>query len=289
MNIAFLGLGLMGSRMGSRLLQAGHALWVWNRTPAAAQPLLDQGAQWLSPADLSRCGVVCLCVADDAAVDAVARQWLGPQGENLCAGQVVVDFSSTTPQLAQRWHQALQARGGHWIDAPVSGGVPGAERGELVVFAGGEAAVIDRLQPLWAPLSQRVTAMGGSGSGQVTKLCNQLIVAANSTLIAEAVHLARQAGVDATRLAPALAGGFADSRPFQMLAPRMASGQFEPVQWRVQTLLKDLSNVLTLAEQLGLSLPVTDQATRLMQAHAAGHARDDLSTLIQAYEKPGPA
>ncbi len=283
MNLAFLGLGLMGSRMATRLLAAGHTVWVWNRTPAAMQPLLAQGARVLDAAALPDCEVICLCLADDAAVDAVARQWLGAPGAHLGTGQVVVDFSSTTPQLAQRWNGVVTAHGAHWIDAPVSGGVMGAERGELVVFAGGDAASIARLQGLWAALAQRVTRMGGSGSGQVTKLCNQLIVAAGSTLIAEAVHLAQQAGVDATQLAPALAGGFADSRPLQLLAPRMASGQFEPVQWRVQTLLKDLTNVLHLSAGLGVALPVSARACQQLQAHAAAHARDDLSTLIGHY------
>ena len=109
--------------------------------------------------------------------------------------------------------------------------------------------------------------MGETGTGQATKICNQLIVAANSTLIAEAVALAEQAGVDTRLLAPALAGGFADSKPFQILAPRMATHVFEPVQWKVQTLSKDLGNAVKLAEQFKLDIPVAKQALTQLTSH----------------------
>ena len=176
-------------------------------------------------------------------------------------------------------------QGAHWVDAPVSGGVQGAEQGTLVIFAGGEADIINRLQPVWQAISQRISHMGGSGSGQVTKLCNQLIVAASSTLIAEAIRLAEASGVDASQLAPALAGGFADSKPLQILAPRMATGQFLPLQWKVKTLRKDLDNAYTLARQQQLTLPVAERARLILASHAMAHADEDLSTLIQSYRQ----
>ena len=127
--------------------------------------------------------------------------------------------------------------------------------------------------------------MGESGTGQATKICNQLIVAANSTLIAEAVALADRAGVDTTLLAPALAGGFADSKPFQILAPRMATHTFEPVQWKVQTLSKDLNNAVQLAATHNLNIPVASQALSQLKAHQAeGYAEADLATVIQHVE-----
>ena len=283
--LAFLGIGLMGSRMSARLLQAGHALSIWNRTTAACAPLAAQGAQVL--ADLSQpiaAEVIGLCLADDQAVQQVAAQLM----PHLQAGQIVVDFSSITAETTRDLAAQAQARGAYWIDAPVSGGVIGAERGTLVIFAGGDAAAIDKLSDFFAPLSQRVSHMGGSGAGQVTKLCNQLIVAANSTLIAEAVALAQRAGVDAAQLAPALAGGFADSIPLQLLAPRMASQCFEPVQWKVQTLNKDLSNALHLAQSLGLQIPVAARALQQLQQQAdRGQAAADLSSLIQLYADQG--
>jgi len=279
--VAFLGIGLMGSRMSARLLQAGHSLSVWNRTRSATDPLAAQGAQVLT--DLSQpldAAVIGLCLADDTAVQQVASQII-PQ---LQAGQIVVDFSSITAETTRDLSQRTQARGAYWVDAPVSGGVIGAEQGTLVIFAGGDAMAIAQLTDFFAPLSQRVTHMGNSGAGQVTKICNQLIVAANSTLIAEAVALAQRAGVDASQLAPALAGGFADSKPLQILAPRMASQTFEPVQWKVQTLNKDLNNALNLAQSLGLSIPVAQQAQqRLQQQVDTGQATADLSSIIKLY------
>lgn len=283
--IAFLGIGLMGSRMSMRLLQAGHLLSVWNRTSAACEPLAKQGAQVLL--DLSQpiaAEMIGLCLADDIAVQQVAAQIL----PHLQAGQIIVDFSSITAETTRDLAQKTQARGAYWVDAPVSGGVIGAEQGSLVIFAGGDTHAITQLTDFFAPLSQRITHMGDSGTGQVTKTCNQLIVAANSTLIAEAVAIAQRAGVDAAQLAPALAGGFADSKPLQILAPRMASHCFEPVQWKVQTLNKDLSNALSLAQSLGIQIPVAQQAQqRLQQQVDRGQAVADLSSIIQLYLDEG--
>jgi 3-hydroxyisobutyrate dehydrogenase len=172
-----------------------------------------------------------------------------------------------------------------WIDSPVSGGTAGAEQGTLVIFAGGDINTIQNLSLIYNVLSQRVTRMGETGTGQATKICNQLIVAANSTLIAEAVALAGQAGVDTTLLAPALAGGFADSKPFQILAPRMATHTFEPVQWKVQTLSKDLNNAVQLAQQFNLDIPVAKQALSQLKTHQdKGYAETDLATVIQLVE-----
>lgn len=278
--IAFLGMGLMGSRMSARLLAAGFSVSVWNRSPAAVAPLIAQGAAHLDCLDdLSRFQVIALCLADDQAVDSVGSQILG----QLQTGQIVIDFSSSSVALTQRLALHAREQGGYWIDAPVSGGVMGAEQGSLVIFAGGDQEVITGLAPVFAPLSQRVTRMGDSGAGQATKICNQLIVAATSTLIAEAIALAEHAGVDATLLAPALAGGFADSKPFQILAPRMAVRCFEPVQWKVQTLAKDLTLAMTLASHHDLALPVATRALTQLQAHAdRGYATADLSSVIKA-------
>jgi 3-hydroxyisobutyrate dehydrogenase len=276
--IAYLGMGLMGSRMTQRLLAAGFPVAVWNRSPAAVTPLVRLGATALANLDdLSAYRIIALCLADDAAVTAVAAQLLG----QLQPDQIVIDFSSSSVALTQALAAGAKDKQAHWIDAPVSGGVMGAEQGTLVVFAGGDADVISGLAPVFAPLSQRVTRMGDSGSGQATKICNQLIVAATSTLIAEAIALAERAGVDASLLAPALASGFADSKPFQILAPRMATRSFEPVQWKVQTLAKDLGLAMSLAASHGLTLPVAQRALDQLHAHAdQGYATADLSSII---------
>ncbi|MBC70475.1 MULTISPECIES: NAD(P)-dependent oxidoreductase [Acinetobacter] len=280
--IAFLGMGLMGTRMTSRLLKAGYTVAVWNRSQHACDPLIQEGALALELDEIAKYPVILTCLADDKAVQSVFAQiesYLQPN-------QIIVDFSSLSVAVTLELAQASQKQEVTWIDSPVSGGTLGAEQGTLVIFAGGNAEAIQRLNPIYDVLSQRVTRMGESGTGQATKICNQLIVAANSTLIAEAVALADQAGVDTTLLAPALAGGFADSKPFQILAPRMATHTFEPVQWKVQTLSKDLNNAVQLAEGFNLNIPVAQKALQQLQAHQEnGFAENDLATIIQYIEQ----
>ena len=279
--IAFLGMGLMGSRMATRLIQAGFEVAVWNRTASACDVLIDMGAAALDLQEIGQYPVILTCLADDAAAQAVYDQIQN----QLQAGQVIVDFSSLSVDKTKTLAKQAQTRQVQWIDSPVSGGTAGAEQGTLVIFAGGDLQTIQNLSLIYNVLSQRVTRMGETGTGQATKICNQLIVAANSTLIAEAVALAAQAGVDTTLLAPALAGGFADSKPFQILTPRMATHTFEPVQWKVQTLSKDLNNAVLLAEQFNLNIPVAKQALSQLKTHRnKGYAEADLATVIQLVE-----
>jgi 3-hydroxyisobutyrate dehydrogenase len=279
--IAFLGMGLMGSRMATRLLQAGFEVAVWNRTATACDVLIDLGATALKLENIADYPVILTCLSDDSA----AQQVIEKIQPFWTANQVVVDFSSLSVDKTKTLALLAQQDNVHWIDSPVSGGTAGAEQGTLVIFAGGDAEIIQNLSLIYNVLSQRVTRMGETGTGQATKICNQLIVAASSTLIAEAVALARQAGVDTTLLAPALAGGFADSKPFQILTPRMANHQFEPVQWKVQTLSKDLNNAVQLAEKFQLDIPVAKKALSELQAHQnKGYAESDLATVIQHVE-----
>ncbi|MEB3767436.1 NAD(P)-dependent oxidoreductase [Acinetobacter sp. MD2] len=276
--IAFLGMGLMGSRMAARLLHAGFEVAVWNRTPTACDVLKSQGATLLNLNEIANYPIVLLCLADDAAVNAVFAQ-IEPF---LNAGQIIIDFSSLSVEATLRLAHSAQQKQVTWIDSPVSGGITGAEQGNLVVFAGGDEQKIAALAPIYKTLAQRITVMGSTGTGQATKICNQLIVAATSTLIAEAVALATQADVNLERFAPALANGFADSKPFQILAPRMATQCFEPIQWKVQTLSKDLNNAIKLAQQQQLKLPVANCALQQLLEHQhSGYATQDLSTFIQ--------
>lgn len=283
MPIAFLGMGLMGSRMSMRLLAADFQVAVWNRTHSACKPSLAQGATAFDFEQASQYPVLLLCLADDHAVSQVFEQ-LRPY---LTHGQIIIDFSSLSVQCTLTLSAEAEKLGVTWIDSPVSGGTVGAEQGTLVIFAGGDADKIEQLSPVYQAFAQRVTCMGATGTGQATKICNQLIVAANSTLIAEAVALAEKSGVDTRLLAPALAGGFADSKPFQILSPRMASHVFEPVQWKVQTLAKDLGNAVRLAQAFQLQIPVAEQALLQLQDHQnTGYAEADLATLILSTQQP---
>nr|WP_276319579.1 NAD(P)-dependent oxidoreductase [Crenobacter cavernae] len=287
--IGFVGLGLMGQPMTRRLIEAGFDVTVWNRSPDKCAELVKTGATLAKSLGelVERVDVVMTCVSDTAAVEAVV---FGENGvaEHGAPAKLLIDFSSIEPSTTRELAERLQAACGmHWVDAPVSGGTAGAENGTLVIMAGGREEDVERLRPLAAPLSQRLTRMGGVGAGQVTKVCNQLIVAANAMLIAEAVTLAEKSGVDASQLAPALAGGFADSKPFQILSPRMAAKDYEPVQWKVATLLKDLDNATKLAREVGGGAPLAGLANQLMRVFAEqGNSQRDLASVIELYQGP---
>jgi 3-hydroxyisobutyrate dehydrogenase len=284
--LAFAGIGLMGLQMTRRLLAAGYPLTVWNRTASKCAPLQALGAQVVSvPAQLCvDADVIMLCLANTEVVREVV---FGKGGivENARAGQILVDFSSLEPAATREMAAELEARTGmRWVDAPVSGGTQGAEAGNLAIMAGGHGRDIERVRPILSHLGQRLTRMGDVGAGQVTKVCNQMIVACNALVIAEVVALAEKAGVDASLIAPALAGGFADSKPLQILAPQMAASQFEPVKWHVRTLLKDLDTAVRLSSQNDSHTPMTGLAAKLMRQHGSqGNLESDPATLVRLY------
>ena len=291
-SLGFAGIGLMGLPMCRRLLAAGYPLAVWNRNPDKCRPLVEAGArQVASPAELCRhADVVMLCLADTSVVREVV---FGPAGvvEGAKKGQLLVDFSSLEPNATREMAAALAARTGMgWLDTPVSGGVGGAEAGSLAIMVGGESQDLERVRPVLLNLGQRVTHMGGVGAGQVTKACNQMIVACNALVIAEVVALAERSGVDASLIAEALAGGFADSKPLQILAPQMAQNRFEPVKWHVRTLLKDLDTAVKFSREQGSATPISGLAAQLMRLHGSqGFLEKDPSTLVQMYREPGSA
>lgn len=287
-SIAFAGIGLMGLRMCRRLLAAGYPLTVWNRSPDKCVPLVEAGArQANSPAELcAAADIVLLCLADTAVVREVV---FGPGGivEGAREGQLLVDHSSLEPAATRAMAADLEARSGmRWIDAPVSGGTAGAEAGSLAIMAGGGVEDIERVRPVLMNLGQRLTRMGEVGTGQVTKACNQMIVACNALVIAEVVALAERSGVDASLIAPALAGGFADSKPLQILAPQMAASEFEPIKWHVRTLLKDLDTAVQLSREEGGATPMTGLAAQLMRLHGSqGHLEQDPATLVKMFRE----
>lgn len=260
-HFGFIGLGNMGLPMARRLLAAGHALTVWNRSAGRAAELVAAGAHLAgTPGQVLRAAdVVGICVKDGAAVESVVSgpgglAGAGPQGSR----KVVVDFSTIEPEQARDLGRRLRERtGASWLDAPVSGGVPGAEGGTLICFVGGEAADLEAAGPFLAPLTSRVTHMGPAGAGQTTKICNQMIVAVNVLTIAETYGLARRAGVDVERLAPALAGGFADSQPLQIFGPAMAAGRFQPTRTAVELMAKDIGISQRMAAEFGAGTPVS--------------------------------
>ncbi|MGZ5006735.1 MAG: NAD(P)-dependent oxidoreductase [Methylobacter sp.] len=284
--LGFIGIGLMGKPMTLRLLNAGFNVNVWNRSPEKLKPVTDAGANaCASVAELVRASeVIILCLADTAVVESIVRNDILANGAK---GKLLIDLSSIHPETTRQLAALLNEKSGMgWVDAPVSGGVAGAEQGNLAIMAGGSLENIEIARIVLAPLYKQLTHMGDVGSGQITKICNQMIVSCNVLVIAEMMALAKQAGVDAKQIPLALAGGFADSKPLQIAGPEMATEAFEPVKWRVKTLLKDLNMAVDLSAKQGSAVPMSALASQLMQLHGShGYLEQDPSTLIKLYSK----
>lgn len=284
--IGFIGIGLMGRPMVLRLLLANYGVRVWNRSPDKVAEVAAAGAvPCASPAELAReSDVILLSLANTRAVESVAGddEFLAA----LDSDSIVVDLSSISPETTRTLvSRAAEVSGASWIDAPVSGGVPGAETGDLVIMAGGDPVALERAREVLAPLSKRITHMGPSGAGQTAKLCNQIIVGCNITAIGEAFRLARAAGVDAALLPDALAGGFADSLPFRIFGQRMADGVESPVSAKIETMLKDLDGADTTATGLGLDLDLTRAAAALLRARTdQGDAERCITSMVEPPE-----
>lgn len=282
-SVGFIGIGLMGLPMCTRLLAAQVPLMVWNRNTQKCQPLVALGATHADSitALVQDVDVIMLCVSNTQAVQEVSEALL----PYLRKGQVIVDFSSISPDATQALAQRVAEQGATWIDCPVSGGVAGAEAGTLAMMAGGDESTLKSLQPLLLNLGQRVTYMGESGAGQTTKICNQMIVSCNVLVIAEVMAMAKRAGVDAAKIPQALQGGFADSTPLQLTGSRMAVQDFDDIKWHVKTLLKDLDMAGDLGKALGSATPMAGLGAQLMRQHASkGFAEQDPATLVSLYE-----
>jgi 3-hydroxyisobutyrate dehydrogenase len=188
---------------------------------------------------------------------------------------LAVDFSSIHPDKARAIATRLKAANGMgWIDAPVSGGTKGAEEGTLAVMAGGEAVDIERVRPYVLAMARRLTHMGPTGAGQMTKLCNQVIVGCAMAVLAEATRLAVNSGIDAGKLPEALAGGFADSIPLQLFVPRMVQGIHSPPLGHIATLLKDLDTVGEVAHDTSTPVPMASLAAQLFRLAKAARGAD---------------
>lgn len=280
--LGFIGTGLMGLPMATRLLDAGYEVHVWNRSSAKLAPLIAKGAIAVaSPADVAAAAdIVFLCLTDGRAVEHVV---LGDKGISDAKGKtsLVVDFSTITPMVTRSLASRLKEKCGlDWVDAPVSGGVPGAQKGTLAIMCGGLTSQIDSLRPILAHLASRVTHMGDVGAGQIAKLCNQLIVSTNILAIAEAISLGRQCGIDVEKLPVALEGGFADSIPLQLFGPRMATSSYEPKISEINTMLKDMESILATADDVGFKTRLGSSARDVYRAAAAaGLGQEDLARL----------
>ncbi|MGH1428060.1 MAG: NAD(P)-dependent oxidoreductase [Arenicella sp.] len=283
--IGFIGIGLMGHPMSQRLLKAGMQLTVWNRTIEKCDELKAQGATVANSIGelVANNDIIMCCLTDTDAVEKVvlSNEFL----QNSHANKVLIDFSSIDPAQTKIFAKKLhQASGMRWIDSPVSGGVAGAESGKLVVMSGGNTEDVDAIRPILAHLSQRVTHMGPVGSGQATKVCNQMIVSCNILVMAEVLALAKKSGIHSEKIPSALAGGFADSIPFQLTGQRMVDADFDDIKWHTKTLAKDLDLASGMAESHNSNTPIASLAQQLMRQYCnIGYADIDPANLINVY------
>ncbi len=281
--VGFAGMGTMGAAMAANLARAGASLTVWNRTPGRTADLVELGASDASsPAALAaEVDVAVLCLSDTPDVDSVL---FGPDGiaDGIRAGSLVVDCSTISPDASRGFAARLADQGVGFVDAPVSGGSEGAQKGTLTIMCGGSEPDVERARPILAAMGKAVTHMGPVGAGQATKAVNQVILAGTYLGVAEGLVLAIKAGLDADKVVEALSSGAAGSWVLQNRSGRMIADDY-PLGFRIALHRKDLGIALELARQVGAALPVAGLAEQIENGLIAqGHGDEDNSALARA-------
>lgn len=284
--VGFVGPGIMGQPMALNLMQAGYPLWVYSRSGARAAPLVERGATACdSTLELARAvDIVITMVSDTSAVEEVL---LGDGGviEGMPEGGLVVDMSTIAPVATRRMAERFAERGISMLDAPVSGGDVGAKAGTLSIMVGGDEDAFRRMLPLFEVMGSNIVHVGRSGAGQVAKVCNQLMVAANIAASADALLFAKAAGVDPARVREALLGGFAASRVLEAHGQRMLERNFEP-GFKLKLHQKDLRIALQAVAECGLELRCVETvAAGVDEAVNAGLGERDTSSVLRVLEQ----
>ena len=284
--IGFIGLGVMGKPMAKNLLAAGYSVTVWNRTRSKMDELLALGAMGAdSPKEVAEnSDVVITMLADSPDVEEVL---LGPLGiiESAREGLTAIDMSTISPQVTRRIAEKLAQKGVKILDAPVSGGEIGAIKGTLSIMVGGPEKTFEECLPIFQVLGKKVTYMGPNGTGQTTKLCNQVICALNIQAVCEGLILGAKAGLDLEKLLEVVTAGAASSWMLSNLGPKMVKRGFEP-GFRIRHQQKDLRLALTAAAELDLPLPATGLVHQIFRiAEAEGLSEKGTQALITAMEK----
>lgn len=281
--IAFFGIGLMGKPMALNLLKAGYQITVWNRTTSKAEALAVEGAKVaLTPTDAAHADILITMLEAGPQVRAVIELAI----DTIAPGALVIDMSSTRQEEGESLHQRLAERGIHFLDAPVSGGVLGAEAATLAIMVGGSAEQFSRAEPVLSAMG-RPTLVGPAGCGQLAKLCNQLIVGSTLNIVAEALLLAQAGGADPSAVRKAIRGGFAESRILEVHGQRMLDRNFMP-GGQVKSQTKDMENILIAAANAGISLPVAALVTEHYRSLLPLTPNADQSAVLLALELHNP-
>lgn len=283
-SIGWVGSGIMGSSMAGHLLRAGHRLRIHTRTRAKAHALLDAGAEWAQTAADAARGADFVCTSVGMP-DEVEDVYFGEAGvlKAVTAGQVLIDFTTSAPSFAVRVAAAAHALGASALDAPVSGGDVGARNAALSIMVGGDESCFFQAKPLLEKLGKTIVHQGAAGSGQRTKIVNQILVAANTLGMCEALHFAAGAGLDGQKVLASVGGGAAASWSIHVLAPRVLNGDFEP-GFFVEHLVKDLRIARDAAAELDQMLPLVDLCLARYEALvAAGFGRKGTQGIYLLY------
>jgi 3-hydroxyisobutyrate dehydrogenase-like beta-hydroxyacid dehydrogenase len=274
-SIGFIGLGLMGRPMVANLLKAGHPVTVWNRTASRADELVAQGAKLAaSPREVAAASeVVFTIVSDPPALESVL--W-GDNGlfSGLRKGSVLVDSSTVSPGLARRAATAAAAQGCEFLEAPVTGGTWGAEKGELVFMVGGEEATLKRVEPVLGVMGKRFFHLGPVGAGQTVKLAMNLLLVLEAEAFAEALALVKGAGLAGEKLFEVMQSSMGRSGLLDIKGAMMLKGEYKP-SFPLRLMHKDVGLALDLANQLGVPLP-SGAATREVLSSVKGAAKEDV-------------
>jgi len=277
--VAFLGLGVMGYPMAAHLAKAGHEVCVWNRTQAKAQQWLEQnqGEVAATPAEaVSGADLIFLCLGDDPDVAAVYAA-MEPE---IGVGTVIVDHTTASAELARTLHQQAASKGAAFVDAPISGGQAGAEAGALTIMCGGDSAAFARAEPVMQAYAKSITLIGESGAGQLAKSVNQICIAGIVQGLAEGLHFAQEAGLEVEKVIAAISGGAAQSWQMDNRWQSMQDGEYEH-GFAVDWMRKDLRIALQAARENGASLPLTTTVDQYYaDVQAMGGGRWDTSSLL---------
>ncbi|MEI4803172.1 NAD(P)-dependent oxidoreductase [Bacillus sp. FJAT-51639] len=285
-SIGFVGTGVMGKSMVRHLLKAGYMVYVYNRTKEKTADLIEEGAHWCdSPKEIAKTvDVVMTMVGYPHDVEEV---YLGANGilTHAKQGTITIDFTTSTPTLAKRIYEEGKSKGIYVLDAPVSGGDIGAKEGRLAIMIGGDEEVYKACLPLFELLGKNIMLQGKAGSGQHTKMCNQIAIASNMLGVCEALAYAKKAGLDPEKVLQSISTGAAGSWSLSNLAPRMLQGDFEP-GFYVKHFMKDMNIALEEAEELGLSAPGLTLARELYeQLMQDGEENSGTQALYKQYIK----
>jgi 2-hydroxy-3-oxopropionate reductase len=286
MDIAFIGMGIMGRPMAINLKKAGHAVSVYGRRPETmAAPLAAGCIACTSPADAAaRADLIIVMVPDTPDVETVL---FGDRcvAETARPGSVVVDMSTISPTATQAFAERLGAQGVDMLDAPVSGGEVGAINATLSIMVGGRPEVFERVKPVLEAMGKNIVRVGEHGAGQVAKACNQIVVGVSIQGVAEALLFARKNGVDPARVRDALMGGFAGSRILEVHGKRMLDNDYTP-GFKTRLHQKDLNIVMQTAKELGLALPGAALVMQHLNAlMGTGNGELDSSAVMKIVER----